>query len=155
MSMIGMYARVTPARLAELRSSPDDVWDVFDSEDALDVDKAWHAIHFTLTGDAWGGDWPEVAAVLGGEPLGPEGGYGPARVLTPEQVEAVSAALQAVLPSDLEQRLDFTAMGASGVYPAFVGGPEDVAYITTHYAALRRYFDEAESAGDAMLLAIA
>ena len=61
MSMIGNYIRVSPARLAELRAKPDSIMDFLYPDDPsplanhLDIDKAWHAIHFLLNRETWGG----------------------------------------------------------------------------------------------------
>ena len=41
---------------------------------SFDVDKAWQALHFTLTGDAWEASGPLGEVVLGGEPVGEDVG---------------------------------------------------------------------------------
>src|SRR5438552_527714 len=61
MSMIGNYLRLSPAGLAELRANPASVMDLLYPENGdrpprhLDIDKAWHAIHFLLNGQTWEG----------------------------------------------------------------------------------------------------
>jgi Domain of unknown function (DUF1877) len=51
-----------------------------------DLDKAWHGIHYLLTGTAWEGEPPLDFLVRGGRTVGTiEVGYSPARVLTAEE----------------------------------------------------------------------
>jgi hypothetical protein len=83
MSMQGMYQRVSAEVLNALRSSSDDEIEQFVvdaiSEDEgtrklqplLDIDKAWHALHFLLCGSAWEGKPPLVNAV-GVAPVKPD-----------------------------------------------------------------------------------
>lgn len=93
MGMIGNYRRLTIEQLTALQETPDSVFSfVYPEDDSsippdsnLSIDKTWHAIHFCLTRDPWGGEPPLVYAVLGGVPLGDDDlGYGPARFLTAE-----------------------------------------------------------------------
>jgi hypothetical protein len=45
-----------------------------------EVDKAWHAIHFSLTGDPFEGRIPLNFLVTGGRSIGEDLGYGPLRI---------------------------------------------------------------------------
>lgn len=54
----------------------------------VDVDKAWHAIHFLLNDDSWQGVLPLFNVVLGGTRLAKTMVYGPARYLLPVEVSA-------------------------------------------------------------------
>ena len=84
MSMIMMFRRLSDADLARLREEPELVAEYIGEADLdgfgpfadLDIDKAWHAIHFLLTGTAWEGE--PRAGVCGNLPghLGPCGGGG-------------------------------------------------------------------------------
>ncbi len=79
MSMIANYIRIAPEQLAELQADPDSIGNFLESlfeslypekqenEDEmqptpptrhLDIDKAWHGIHFLLNGNAWEGEPP-------------------------------------------------------------------------------------------------
>lgn len=61
----------------------------------LALHKDWHVVHFLVAGTA--GDPTTVAgrAVLGGEEIGEDLGYGPARLLSGAEVITIAAALQA------------------------------------------------------------
>lgn len=39
-------------------------------QDGMDLDKAWHVLHFLFTGSDWSGDFPEGFLVACGEPVG-------------------------------------------------------------------------------------
>jgi hypothetical protein len=54
----------------------------------VDRDKAWHGIHFLLTGTAWEGTGPKASLLLGGKQSTFEVGHGPARGLRPPEVRA-------------------------------------------------------------------
>lgn len=60
------------------------------------LEKAWHPIHYILSGSAQPTDSPLGQAVLGGEPTGADLGYGKARLLSGESVILIAAALKDV-----------------------------------------------------------
>src|SRR5262249_39923399 len=124
MGMAGCFAALPPATLRELMAHPDAIEDYLypnDGDDEppnyADVDKAWHAIHFMLTGVAEGGDGPFALAVLGGTPVGEEVGYGPARFLNPGEVRSVAAALEQLGEGGFRARFDAEAMTRAKIYP--------------------------------------
>jgi hypothetical protein len=55
------------------------------TEDGLNLEKSWHVLHYLLTGKAEKAPPPVGNAVLGGQDIGGDRGYGPARFLTPQQ----------------------------------------------------------------------
>src|SRR5438874_10953823 len=82
-----------------------------DGRERVVLDKAWHAIHFVLTGSRLGGDAPLNFLVSEGTPVGEvDVGYGPARVLTSQQVRALANALAAVAPEEVAQRVDLRTL---------------------------------------------
>jgi hypothetical protein len=122
----------------------------------LDLDKAWHGIHYLLTGgEVWGGNGPLADAVLGGQTIGPDVGYGPARLLLPEQVAAVARALAEVSPETLAVSFDPAAMDQAGVYPQIWDeGQEALDYLLSYYQRLAAFYERAARQGNAVLLAI-
>jgi hypothetical protein len=121
----------------------------------LDVDKAWHGIHFLLTGEAGGGALPLRNAVLGGTKLGDvDVGYGPARFLTPDEVKKVAEALSNISEDDLRAGYDPSALEAAEIYPTIWEreGDEALEYLMDNYVELVEFFQEAARCGDAMLL---
>ena len=164
MSMIGNYRRVTPKELAALQQRPETIStflypaniEAVPIDRSLDIDKAWHAIHFLLNGEPWEGDLPLHNAVLGGTPLGEEDvGYGPARFLTPTEVAEVARALRGITPDELRARFDPQRLAAANIYPSIWDDPDDALdYMLINYQSLARFFQQAAQAGDAMLLYI-
>ena len=174
--MIANYVRISPEQLAELQADPDSVGDFLgslmeslypDDEEVdvnpalpsaphLDIDKAWHGIHFLLNGSAWEGDPPLFNVVLGGTELGDEDlGYGPARYLTPEEVQDTAHAISRISVDDLRSRYDARAMTKADIYPEIIwerDGDEAMQYLLDYYAAVVAFFQEAARQGHAMLL---
>jgi hypothetical protein len=160
--MIGNYRRLEEARLEQLLASPEALSGYLYPETEkhpgryLDIDKSWHIIHFLLNGKTWEGEWPLVAAVLGGAVVSDvDVGYGPARYLMPAEVAEVSAALAEVPASTLLQRWDSEAIAAAEIYPqAWAGQADDLEYVGSNYEALCRFFAEAAARDEAMILYI-
>ena len=80
----------------------------------LDLDKSWHILHTLISGSPDTGDMPE-AALLGGEEVGPCGGYGPVRVLSPEQVVEFAGVLKPLDVETLKKRVVLEELRNQGV----------------------------------------
>ena len=105
MSMIGKFAALPLDTFAALRTNPtaleeylypdsgDYPDDLHPECDFLCVGKAWHGMHFLLTGTAWSTEPPLGIAVLGGKECGKDTGYGPLRYLEVNEVREVASAL--------------------------------------------------------------
>ncbi len=123
MSMIGHFISLSKEQANELRTNPSAIADFVFSEDIqgsdshLDVDKAWHGVHFLLTGSGWGGEKPLSWVVLGGEAIGDEVSYGPARFLRIEEVREVNAAISTIDSSVLKSRYDASSLNRAEIYP--------------------------------------
>lgn len=126
-------------------------------EPELDLDKSWHVVHYLLTGTAWEVTHGAGEAVLGGAGIGPDDGYGPARLLDAATVRRVAAALDAVDVGAVCARFDPAAMTAADIYPRGLElAPADVEpFLTPHLDDLRRFYATAAANGEAVLLAIA
>jgi hypothetical protein len=161
MSMIGNYRRVSRDRLAALQADPSRVRPfLYEGKPPpgvhIDLDKAWHAIHFLMNGQTWEGTGPLFDAVLGGETLGQEDvGYGPARFLTPEEVKVTAQALNEVSASDLLEKFDAQELNDNNIYPGYWTGKEiDHQYVRENFVRLVEFFRSAAQSDDALLLYI-
>ena len=85
---------------------------------STDLDKAWHGIHYLLTGTAFEGEVPISYLLTGGEVVGDvDVGYGPARALTPAQVHDFQQALAGLTAEDLRARFNPAEMKTLDIYP--------------------------------------
>ncbi|MCW7537951.1 YfbM family protein [Aquabacterium sp. A7-Y] len=163
--MIGCFAAVSEAKLTELRADPDAVADFLFTEaedggpaEALDIDKTWHGLHFLLTGESYGGEGPLAWAIMGGEPIGEDVGYGPARYLEPQQVREVAAALAPITVQALNARYDPAAFEKADIYPTGIWRSEGQGafdYLAEWYEDLVAFYARAAERGDAVLLYVA
>ena len=115
----GLLARLFGARVQPTasRAAAELVLEEGEGE-AGDLDKAWHGIHFLLTGTAWEGDPPLNFLVTGGRQVGDEEvGYGPARTFTPAEAREIAGALAAVSDEQLQARFAPQEMMRLEIYP--------------------------------------
>ena len=166
MNMIAIFRRLPDADAACLSQQPALLADYIDAEKPLagfgestefDADKAWHAIHFLLTGTAWGGQPPLGFILHGGTTLGSEDlGHGPARAFTAREVCVIAAALRALPSQVLGERFDPAALAAAEIYPgvwhAPPGADDPRSFVVEYYEALRAFVLDAAQSGEAMLV---
>ena len=161
MSMIGNALAISPETLRTLLDDPSRMESLLfpdsggpDAKGHMDLDKAWHAIHFVLNEKAWEGEGALGAAILGGHELGEDMGYGPARYLTAEDVSSVAEALDAVTLSDFEHRFNAEALAAESIYPDVwdESRSELLEYLLPYYEALKAFYANAAREGNAVLL---
>lgn len=126
-----------------------------DPDAELDLDKAWHGLHFLLSGQAWEVSKGAGEAILGGEPIGDDRGYGPACLYAPDLVREVAAGLNAVDGDELRRRFDPRALSAAEIYPEIWDeGDEAFEYLAAHYSDLCAFYRTAAAHGRAVLIAI-
>jgi hypothetical protein len=116
------------------------------------IEKAWHGLHFLLAADAEPTATPLGQAILGGEPLGDDLGYGPARVHGPAQVAAVAAALASTSVAELRGRYDPAALRDARIYPGTWDDPDDRDWLLAAFDDVRRFYAEAAARGSAALI---
>jgi Domain of unknown function (DUF1877) len=122
--------------------------------DEFEVDKAWHGLHFLLTGTAWEGTFPLDFIVVGGEEVGDDLGYGPARALRSEDVRSIDAALEPITPNELGRRFDAGRMTELQIYPdGWTHDPDgELEYLVGYYADLRGFVHRTAEQGHALLV---
>jgi Domain of unknown function (DUF1877) len=150
MSMNGTFRALPDEELDALRADPSRVEQLLyasffgnasNGHDELEVDKAWHGLHFLLTGTAWEGDFPLNFIVSGGEEVGDDLGYGPARGLTSGDVQKIDAALEPFTRDELGRRFDADRMTALEIYPfGWSDDPDgELDYLLDFYVDLRGF----------------
>ncbi|GMU82303.1 MAG: hypothetical protein AMXMBFR47_21740 [Planctomycetota bacterium] len=105
-----------------------------DHGNSLNIDKAWHAMHFALTGTAWEGDFPWAFLQVGGAQIGDEDvGYGPARAFTSDEVSAIADALDTLSQADFAARLDLQKLARHSIYPEIWKNADSIEYVVEYY----------------------
>jgi hypothetical protein len=124
MSLIGHVYLLPEPRLDALISDPALVVPAIDAaynepgQGFVDLDKAWQALHYLLTGMPRDGEGPLAFLLQGGTPVGEEDlGYGPARAFRPQEVAAIADALAEVSQRTLLPRFDLKKFERLEIYP--------------------------------------
>jgi hypothetical protein len=126
-------------------------------DDTMDLDKAWHGLHFLFTGSDWEGDFPQGFIVTCGEPVGDvDVGYGPARSFTPEEVAKIARFLESQNESDLHTRLDFEKMNELEIYPNIWSGDQNLNeewdYLADAFRQLQQFMSDTAAKKMALLV---
>jgi hypothetical protein len=123
-----------------------------DPQDELCIDKAWHGLHFALTGSVWEGAAPLNFIAKGGTEVGDEDvGYGPARAFTVAEVRAIHQALEKLDEADAERRFQPATQCKVDLYPWNAGHPADWADIVPVLRDVKRFIAEAAARERALL----
>jgi len=162
MGMVACFAATDAATLRGLQADPGLIQDFLYPDDGegepphyVDLDKGWHCIHFMLVGEAEGGEPPLSWAILGGDEVGDEVGYGPARFLQPDRVRAVATALSSMDDETFKRRFEPHAMQAADVYLSEMcvrDGDEALEYLLENYRSLVAFYRGAADRGDGAIL---
>jgi len=123
--MSGMLRQLEESQLVHLLENPDGILDFLDTEvpasQELDLDKAWHGLHYILTRETWGGLEPACYLLTAGSQIGEEeehdAGYGPARGLYVQQVKSFAAMLAFMTKQEVSSRYNGTRMMELELYP--------------------------------------
>jgi len=157
--MIGNFYPLSSVQAEMLKANQEGVEEfiysdeVQKSEALLDIDKAWHALHFILTGSAWESEHPLNIVVLGGEEIGKDAGYGPARLVSPDYVIEVNEALAGISTVDFESKFDAEKLNKEEIYPNGWSS-EDVRYISSAFEEVKKLYKSASEEREYVLLFI-
>jgi hypothetical protein len=174
MSIIATYARLDPTDLDRCRSNPQwlqALWDKnIPSAEVIDLDKAWAGIDWLLsrleTSDATahiaGSGFqlirsvaPSIVGKGGTEEPSLQAGYGPAKLLSVEQVRKLSHYLLEVSTDSLRKAFDGPAMDDAKVYPQFwtrEGSQIVEDYLLPHFEILKEFIGRAAEGNQAVLV---
>ena len=119
----------------------------------LDLDKAWHGVHYVLSGAVEPGEPLLSRAVLGGTELEDDfSGYGPARFFTPAEVAELAEALDdPQVDRDAAARFDPERMTELGIYPFGWDEEDSREWIFDALRDLRGFYSGAASRGGAVV----
>ena len=161
MGMVGVF-RLAPVELLQrLKQDPESIEPLLLEEDhevedegapdpggTLDVDKAWHGLHFVLTGTAWEGE-PPLNFILGGEELAADFGYGPPRVFMPPQLQAIATAIEPIDEAEVARRYSPARMKQLDIYPDIWDRPDEnnLEYLQETWALLKPFLQKGAAEG--------
>lgn len=124
MSLIGHVYLLSEPRIRHLLGEPSAVAGVIDgayndpAAGFVDLDKAWHCLHYLLTGSVRGGEPPLDFILAGGHAVGTEDlGRGPPRAFLPSEVSAIAGALGVLDVKQLMARFDLQKLERLQIYP--------------------------------------
>ena len=128
--------------------------------ESTDLDKAWHGIHFLLTGTAWEGEEPLNFLVQGGKQVGDiDVGYGPARAYNSTQTQLIWKALKTIDEAQLRKRFDPKQMSKLRIYPTIWSrNPKEndmLGYCSGHFNKLKQFVEKAVEKGQGLIIHIA
>ena len=125
--------------------------------DMLSLDKAWHGVHYLLSGAVGPGADLRSQAVMGGVEIGddPEGfsGYGPARFFRAAQIASLSEELgRPELESEAAGRFDPVRMSELKIYPGFRA--VDKEWLMSAFRSLRDFYASAATNKQAVVTSL-
>jgi len=103
-----------------------------------------------------GGDEPLNFLVSEGTPVGEvDVGFGPARVLTSQQVSQLAAALAPIEPAEVARRVDLTTFDQEVIYPGnWQRDGIGVDYVISNYREMRDLIGRLAKRGEGLILYI-
>lgn len=158
MSMIGYYFPADDDMVQSMKAggSGELMFGEAHQDELVSIDKAWHAIHYVLTGEVW--EVPEnnilAQLILGGEPVNDEDmGYGPARLIPKETVSRLSTAMDEWDMEKFRAKFDIKDMIENEIYPVMSDEDEEIffQYVWENFDALKQFFKETAEKGLNML----
>lgn len=161
MSMIGVVY-VVPEDEASRIQEDADVFDELTQVDdpkleSVSLEKAWHGLHFLMTGTAWEGKGPLGFLVTGGELLEDlDAGYGPPRLFSAKQVVEIVDAMKQLDHDQLWSRFDAQAMENEGIYPGVWDEPKEELReeYTMHFDSLENLLQSAMASKHGILVTL-
>jgi hypothetical protein len=161
MSMQALYVEISTDELAGLHDDPSSLVALFMDSDpdfgggnghrSLSLEKAWHGLHYLLSGQAEPQASPLGSVILGGTEIGDdEFGYGEARYFPPDEVATIAAELEGTDEGELMGRYEPEQMTALSIYP-FGWQADDRDWLRRSFRELRWFFKEAGARGSAVV----
>lgn len=126
----------------------------YEAGELVDFDKAWHALHFMLTGEADETDHPLSLLPKDPERIGTDNGFGGPWIFAPERIAGFHAELGKVSDDQIIQRFDPAAKLAANVYLADMfadEGEEAIDYIMQSVPALRTLVNRCANSGSGII----
>ena len=132
--------------------------DLLESDDdvtSVDIDKAWHGVHWLLTGSAEPGNTIASDVIFGGQPVGdPEEEM--IQVIAEPRVARIKTYLAELDEASLRARFDPQAMIQADVYPTGIWDEPDLLeeYLLPAVQQLKEFYSTAERADEVVIVTL-
>jgi hypothetical protein len=156
--MTSHFRAVSDEELAQLLLEPERIHSLVrraaPSEEHLELERTWQALHFLMCGEPWGGPPPLDFIMSGGEPIGNEDiAHGPARGFTADEVRVIALALGAVTWVALGERWDPDVVRAADLYAIDLARPEaELEQLKAAFESLRGFITSLATQSRGMLV---
>jgi hypothetical protein len=153
-------ARIKVEMAAPVQPSQAPLWPPPELGEMLDLDKAWHGLHFLLTGTADGGRAPACFLLSGGEALGGDDDDAfQAHLLDAEQVRWFAEHLASLTSEELTRRFDPERMTKLRIYPDAIWKRPDTeddprGFLLGAFGELREFVRSAAVRGHAVVVSV-
>lgn len=157
MGMSFGFVQITPAVAQRVREDSELVEQLLHDdpeEQSDDIDKAWHGIHFLLTGQVGDAVGPLGFIMSGGADLSADPDNLPVtRLFDADEVKQSAAALAEVSAGDLHKRFDPVKLNDADIYPdIWDEGEKALDYLVDNFVRLKGVIAKAAEEGSAMLV---
>lgn len=126
--------------------------------DRFELDQAWHILHFLLSGSGTEGPGPAAFLISGGDDIGPDRGYGPARLVGPELSRQIAGLLHAQSFEGFDAAYVASKIETADIYWQAASEPAErqrqVDELWRVAADLRAFFADTAQVGHATLVCI-
>lgn len=133
-----------------------DPWRPGEKADVCDVDKAWHGIHFLLTGTSWEGEGPLAFMLQGGREIEFEMGYGSPHAFFSDEVRQIAAALAELDLEALYDQANPAEFAKEDIYPMIWDEPKEdcIGYLIEYLRELQTFVQKAADSHQALIAAL-
>jgi Domain of unknown function (DUF1877) len=155
--LIGWLKSLSPITIETTTGSPPTDSSHTRARGQLDLDWAWHGLHFLLTSTAWEGDEPACFLLKGGDDLGEdEIGNDVPRVLSPVQVQRFAQFLAQLSAEELTRRYGPARMMKLEIYPEVWnrGRESELPDLLDAFEQLREFVRTAATEGEAVIILV-
>ncbi|MER0280130.1 YfbM family protein [Clostridioides difficile] len=162
MGMIGCYIRISEENVLKLQQAEDNLQGLFfgdmDEDNTISIDKAWHAIHFTLTGCPFGGEDDNIFSklVMSGNVFMEIDGEPPAMLITANDVKKLSEAMDSLEEQQFREKFNISEMLENNIYPVMDDENEEefFDYVWANLIELKKFIEEAANERQAVIFYI-
>lgn len=152
--ILGFLLRLTPVTIHEVDPDAKESDFETDPEREIDIEKAWHGLHFLFTGKSDEAKTPACYMMNGGEDVDDEGLL---RAIRPEHVKSFADFLDGLTPEILAKRYDPRRMVELEIYPEIWdrepgGGDDPLKWLLDYFVEVKSFVKRAAAAGDGLVI---